>query len=294
VDERRRRAGGAVVIVGLLGLTVLGTAAPGDGRLALTVLDVGQGEALVVRSPSGRISLVDAGARFGGRFDVGERVVARFLWARGQRGVDRLVVSHAHADHVGGIGSLVRSFRIGEVWEGPAPQDDPGYLEMDHALAAASLSRRTVFRGVSALWDGVAVSVLAPPRPMRAPQEVRNADSVVLSLVLGKVRFLLTGDIGVETEAQLGAVRALVLKVPHHGSRTSSSASFVRATAPAVAIISAGASAFGHPDPEVISRYQAVGATVLRTARDGAVTVATDGSRLWVRSHRGGAERRIR
>jgi competence protein ComEC len=293
--ERLRRPGGVMVVGGLLGLTVARTAAPGDGRLSLTVLDVGQGEALVVRSPAGRYWLVDAGPHLSGRFDAGERVVAPYLFRLGLRRLDRVLVTHAHLDHCGGLPALLRGFRIGELWEGPAAFEDAVYRELDDQMSRTALTRRTVFQGVTSDWDGVEVQVLGPnPRSSRPSGSVSNDDSVVLGLRLGRVRFLLTGDVGGEAERRLGDVRSMVIKVPHHGSRSSSGVPFVRAVSPAVAVVSAGAASFGHPDAVVLSRYASAGAAVFRTDRDGAVTVSTDGSRVWVRTHLGDGERRVR
>jgi competence protein ComEC len=133
-------------------------------------------------------------------------------------------------------------------------------------------------------WDGVAVEVLGPaggPPPWRT----RNDDSVVLALDLRRVRLLLTGDIEARAEAALPEGRATVLKVAHHGSRSSSTPAFLAHVAPAVAIVSVGRqSRFGHPHPEVLERYRSLGIRLLRTDRDGTVTVVTNGTRLEVAS----------
>jgi competence protein ComEC len=274
-----------------LGLGLLLIAAPrsatGDGRLQLTVLDVGQGDALVLRSPSGRVLVVDAGGSYDGRFDVGEAVVGPYLWSQGITALDGIVATHAHPDHVGGIPALLRGFVVGRVFEGPAPRSDPTYRAFEGALTAAGASRRALVRGMSFRYDGLDVHVRGPvPRGTR-PYRARNDDSLVLELALGDVRLLLAGDVEAAGESALQLVATPVVKVPHHGSRSSSSPAFVHALSPRLALVSAGfRNRFGHPHPLVVARYQEAGARVLRTSEEGAITVSTDGRRVWVLSYR--------
>jgi competence protein ComEC len=290
--DRTRFGRGLALTAAGLALTAFAGGPAADGRLRLTVLDVGQGDALVLQSPAGRVRLVDAGGGRAGRFDLGEAVVAPFLWSAGVRRIDNLTLTHAHPDHVGGAPFLLRHFAVREVWEGPAPLDDGGYRELDGALRDAVV-RRSVSRGVHEVWDGVELAVIGP-RGGPPPRRTRNDDSVVVRLRYGVVSFLLTGDIEGRSEASLPAERVDVLKIPHHGSRSSSTPAFVDAAAPRVAIVSAGPrNPFGHPHPEVLDRYRRRGALVLRTDRDGAVTVSTDGRRLWVRAYRDGREQRV-
>jgi competence protein ComEC len=290
----RARRAFAFVAAGLAGLVWLPARVPADGRLHLTVLDVGQGDALVVRSPHGRVMVVDAGGAWEGRLDLGEAVVGPYLWTQGVLRLDRLVLTHAHPDHVGGAPFLVRSFSIGEIWEGPAPLHDPAYISLDALLRASHVARRSVVRGVHGSWDGVEIDVLGPRAPARPPWRVRNDDSVVVALCFGGVRFLLTGDMEAAAEAGLVAPPAAVLKVPHHGSRTSSTPSLLAAVSPRLGLISAGyRNRFGHPHPEVVARYRRAGVRLFQTPVDGAVTVSTDGSRIWVGTYRGGQDLRV-
>jgi competence protein ComEC len=295
VYARRFRDGMPLLLAGAIAFVFGSGRATADGRLTLTVLDVGQGDCLVVRSPRGRAWLVDAGGGFDESFDLGEAVVGPYLWSEGLRRVEGLVVTHAHPDHVGGVPFLLRSFAMGEVWEGVAPRRDRGYRAMDAALQAAGAARRTVTRGVATVWDGVGVRVLGPKPMGPPPWTTRNDDSVVLELSFGDVRLLLTGDIEEGAERRLGSSRADVLKVPHHGSKSSSSAGFIAAVAPRAAIVSAGyRNRFGHPHPTVADRIEGAGVRLYRTDRDGAVTVSTDGTRVWVRTFRDGQEELVR
>lgn len=292
---RRPRAALGMTAIGLLGL-LTGSAVPlGDGTLRLDVVDVGQGDCLVLHSPGGKVLVVDTGGAFDRPLEFGESVVGPHLWADGVRSIDRLILTHAHPDHVGAVPFLLRSFRVGDVWEGPAPSDDPIYARLDEGLRDARVPRRTVLGGLSAAWEGVRLDVLwpGPPRPRR--RRTRNDDSVVVRVAMGRVAFLLTGDLEASGEAHVAGAAADVLKVPHHGSRTSSTPDFIRRVGPRVAVVSVGFhSSFGHPHAEVLERYARAGALLFRTDLDGTVRFATDGRRLWVATARTGLTERLR
>jgi competence protein ComEC len=268
-------------------------AARGDGRLHVTFLDVGQGDSAFVVFPGGSTLLVDAGGlSASSSFDIGDRVVAPVVRDAGFRRIDCLVLTHGDPDHIGGAESIVREFRPREVWEGiPVPRSAP--LTALRVAAQASGARwANVYRGDRVTIDGVDVIARHPERADWERQKVRNDDSLVLELRWGEVSVLLTGDIGRAVEGGIATdippARRRVIKIPHHGSLTSSTPAFLAALRPAIAVASAGrANHFGHPVPEILDRYRAVGAEIFRTDRDGAVTVATDGYSINVQTFTG-------
>jgi competence protein ComEC len=267
-------------------------AAAGDGRLHATFIDVGQGDAAFVRFPRGKTLLVDAGGLVGGGFDMGDRVVAPILRAAGVRRLDILALTHGDPDHIGGGRSILREFRPKQVWEGvPVPSFPPlrALREDADAVAAAWISVKS---GDRSSLDEVEVVVWRPEVAEWERQKVRNDDSIVMELRWKGVSILLTGDIGKPVERPLAGLMPSaplrVVKVPHHGSLTSSTAEFVRAVAPRVAVFSVGRSnRFGHPAPDVVERYREAGAEIFRTDRDGAVSLETDGRTLAISTFSG-------
>jgi competence protein ComEC len=255
-----------------------------DGRLHVTFIDVGQGDAALVQFPRGAVLLVDAGGLpGGGSFDVGDRVVAPVLRDAGVRRLDTIALTHGDVDHVGGAAAAIVEFRPWEVWEGvPVPRSP--MLQAVHVAAMAVHSQSRIVQTADATTvDDVSVIVRHPRPPDWERQDPRNDDSMVLELLWRDVSIVLTGDIGAVVEAEIASQfqpqPLRVLKVPHHGSLTSSSSAFLRALNPRVAVISVGRSNhFGHPAPAVLRRYEEIGAEVFRTDRDGAVSVDTDGS----------------
>jgi len=266
-------------------------AARGDGRLHASFLDVGQGDAAFIRLPQGSTLLLDAGGLVGAStFDIGDRVVAPVLRAAGVRRLDYLVLTHGDPDHIGGAGAIVEEFRPRHVWEGiPVPRFEP--LKVLHAAAdARGLPWTNVTAGDHLRIDEVTIAVLHPSPPDWERQKVRNDDSIVVELRWRDVSFILTGDIGKAVERDLvPAIRAAplrILKVPHHGSLTSSTPEFIRALRPRIAVFSAGRSNhFGHPAVDVLDRYEQVGTQILRTDRDGEIDVSTDGHSLNVHTY---------
>lgn len=264
----------------------------GDGRLHATYIDVGQGDAIFVTFPRGSTLLVDAGGLgFGSSFDIGDRVVAPVIRHAGFRRIDRLALTHGDPDHIGGALAILREFRPREIWEGvPVPRFAP--LDALRSVAASFGARwANVYEGSAITIDGVEVISRHPPPPDWERRKVRNDDSLVLELRWRDVSILLTGDVGHDAELMLPMDRPLplrVVKIPHHGSLSSSSRTFVERWRPQLAIVSAGRSNhFGHPATDVLQRYDDVGATVFRTDRDGAVQLDTDGISVTVSSFTG-------
>ena len=259
----------------------------GAAWLRVVALDVGQGDATLVRFPDGRTWLVDAGGTLAGsRFDIGARIVAPALRAQGVRALDALLLTHADADHVGGAAGLIPLIPPAQVWEGVPVAGLPVLDVVRRAAATAGAEWGAVAAGRQARVAGVDVRVLHPPVPDWERRRPRNDDSVVLELRLGAVSLILPGDVGPAVEATLAdalAPSALrVLKAAHHGSRTSSTAAFLDAVQPAIVLASAGrANRHGHPDPAVVARVRERGAALYRTDRDGAIAVDTDGR--WLR-----------
>jgi competence protein ComEC len=260
-----RYAGGVALPALVLGLA-LGAwpvVRPPDGRLRVIVLDVGQGDAIVIETPEGPTLLVDAGGGGPWRLDAGERVVAPVLWNRGTLRLGAAVTTHDDQDHAGGMRAVRALFRIGETWN----------AEM--------------LRAGSRAVGGARLTGLPGAGVASVPRSSRNDDALALRIDYGLVSFLLASDITAATEASLldagTPLRATVLKVAHHGSRGSSTPEFLRAVSPRVAVISVGArNPYGHPSPEALSRLDAVDAAVYRTDRDGAVIFETDGRSLTV------------
>ena len=285
----RRRSAAIVLALTSIGI-IVGTGGPiGDGRLCLTVLDVGAGDSLILRSPLGHVVVVDTGgSRDSTGPDIGETVVAPYLWWLGAQALDVLALTHAHRDHVGGAPFLTRHFRVGEVWTRPAEQHGSSGLpeELIPLPDVPPSRRRAVARGFRRLWDGVEIEVLWPPLTLPPGDWSENDRSLVLRLRLGDVRFLLTGDAGSAVESCLSPGGVDVLKVGHHGSRFSSSDEFLDEAHPRVAIFSTGGELA--PRPEVLARYRAHVGLMLRTDSCGAVMAATDGKRLWAGPADGG------
>lgn len=274
------------------------------GTLRVTFIDVGQGDATLIEFPQGKTMLVDGGS--GGFFNTGKIAVAPYLQERQIRQINYLVGTHPQMDHMGGLAHIVRKFNIGEVWTNGITRELPFYLEFSNALKQKGLSpRKRTGSDRSIEIDGCVIDFLNPSRETDPNEKSFNNDSVVLRLScpsLGKegISFLLTGDIELKGEAALlesgMPLKSTFLKVPHHGSRTSSGSAFISTVSPQVALFSVGShNSYRHPHPEVLAAYEALGIKVYRTDRDGALIVeaASREGELRIKSYRESAVEKV-
>ena len=261
-------------------------------NLRVTFLSVGEGDAAVVRFPGGPVMLIDGGGSFFGTFDPGERIVAPFLWANKIMHVDWVAVSHPDRDHFGGLVFLVANFSPKEFWTSGLGNPDASYARLLEAVAASRA--RNVVCGSTLppqMIGGVEVRCLWPTP---GTDEIKdNNQSMVMRLRYRGVTIVFTGDIEAKGERELlrtgPELRAAILKVPHHGSKTSSSAALIAAVNPRIAVISLGYyNRFHFPSAAVIERYRKAGAAVLRTDESGAVDANIGRHGIRVRTWRGG------
>jgi len=269
---------------------------PDEGSdLALHFLDVGQGDALAIRTPGGHWLLVDAGP-LGPTSDAGRSVVVPFLRRHGVRRLDAIIVSHAHADHLGGVPSVLDRFAAGEVMEPAVPTAEPLYAEFLGQLDGSGTPWIGVRRGDAFTLDGVEVRVMHPDPAWSEWGLDLNESSVVVALAYRDFRAVLAGDAGFPAESALaGRVgRVDLLKVGHHGSRGATGARWLEELRPQAAVISVGdGNRYGHPAREALARLAAAGVQVFRTDRDGTVDIRTDGSTMTIRTRHGAVTRTV-
>ena len=264
---------------------------PARRGIELHMLDVGQGDALALRTTRGNWILFDAG-RAWHTGDAGRAVIIPYLARRGGK-LAAFVLSHPHNDHVGGASTILRALR-------PRTFHDPGFVAPTGSYADALASAITagtrwdrVRPGDSLVVDGVVVNFLAPDSAWASALTDPNEASTIARVRFGAVRFLLVGDAEKELEQWLVAnagidLRADILKVAHHGSSTSTTERFLNAARPRVALISVGKdNSYRHPSPAVVERLERSGAAVYRTDEQGTVVVSTDGKRVRVRARDG-------
>jgi competence protein ComEC len=257
-------------------------------NLKLTFIDVGQGESILVEFPGRKKMLIDGGGQPEGTFDTGERVVSPFLWEKGIKKIDYLVLTHAHPDHLNGLKAVARNFKIGEYWETFSPLENDSYAEFKRLLSS-SVSRKRLFRGHSHHERKVRIEVLHPEQGEPYVYTINNDQSLVLRLSYGQISFLLPGDIEIDAEKKIlessGQIKSQVLKSPHHGSHSSSSEAFLDKVSPEIIVISVGEhNRYGLPNQDILERYKKIGAKVYRTDVQGAVEVSSDGQTIFIRT----------
>lgn len=258
------------------------------GKFNITFLDVGQGDATLIEFPSGKTMLIDAGAS-SPYFDTGGVVITSFLRSKGIKKLDIVVLTHIDPDHTGGLKTIIKNFSIGEIWDNIAFNSTSE--KSIQLFNGRKSSIRHVAEGDSFQIDGVVVRILNPPDyKMSEERELSENDrSIVLHIKYKNFSALLTGDIGIKAEEIILSsgleIKSRVLKIPHHGSKYSSTPEFIKAVSPEFAIISSGRfNLFGHPSKEVVNKLQTQGIGIFRIDKEGAVIVSSDGNRYDISS----------
>jgi len=254
-------------------------------ELTITMIDVGQGDAIYVVYPDGYTMLIDGGP-YSPTFDSGTRIIVPFLRANGKPRIDTIIVTHPHTDHYGGFPAVLDEVEVGEIITGDGTPDSPYYRFWQRTIEKHQVPVRSVSAGDSLWGNGHFRGVFLHPTPAfkgNPPPYGPNNASLVLKLIHGEFSILLTGDVEEEAEHRLVAsrpdLRSTVIKAPHHGSNTSSITELVEMVQPRAVLISVGLrNHFNHPSPVVLERYKAAGADVYRTDERGAIILRSDGA----------------
>lgn len=254
--------------------------------LVVEAIDVGQGDSILLITPSGHTLLVDGGGFGGGPrtpsqdFDIGEEVVSEVLWSRGIRHLDAVALTHGHSDHMGGLPAVLRNFHPSEFWVGNNPRS-PAYVSLLDEAAQLHIPIRSMGEGDAFAFGDTRVAVLAPITGYEPGVEATNNDSLVLHVAYGATSVLLEGDAEAPVEEAMLAepgLESTLLKVGHHGSLTSTRPEFLRRVAPQWAVISCGLhNRYHHPREEVLEELQDSHVQTLRTDIHGAVCFRLNG-----------------
>ncbi len=262
---------------------------PGQ-RMLVSFPDVGQGDCALIELPGGQTVLIDGGGTRDNRFDIGRRILAPWLWNKGIRRLDLVIMSHPHPDHMNGLIAILKKFEVAAVWESGLDTNLPGYGEFRAVMQDRKIRHRLVSADDPPMMLGEAmISVLHPRRGVetldRQAFAAENNRSLVVQIRSEGTNLLFTGDIGIKMERNImESIKGLkigLIKVPHHGSKSSSSEDFVSQTQPEVAVMTVGrGNQYHHPSDEVVARYERIGAQICRTDLDGAVTIAVNKGRF--------------
>jgi competence protein ComEC len=260
-------------------------------NLKVTFIDVGQGDSILVEFPGHKKMLIDGGGFPEETFDVGERVVSPFLWRKGIKKIDYLVLTHAHPDHLSGLKAIAQNFKIKDFWESAVPLNDEKYKKFKSLLSRLTRQKRLT-RGFSWQEGAARIEGLHPQNLISEEGNIDNDHSLVLRLSYGQTSFLFPGDIGSKAERQIldnsQDIESQVLKSAHHGSNSSSSMAFLEKVAPRIVVISVGeGNMYGFPNRDVLERCQKVESKIFRTDLHGAIEVSSNGQRIFIRTASG-------
>ena len=261
--------------------------------LRLTFIDVGHGDSILIEFPKGEKMLMDGGGLHEDRFDIGKRVIAPLLWKKKIRRIDTLVLTHPDPDHLKGLIFIASQFSIGRFWDNGYQTESESYLQLKKILGERKIKTQSLDEETPPqMINGVEISILNPSAWKTTQNKVQNLRDLNNSSLVMKFRFrdisvLLAGDIEKEAEERIlrkgYPLRADILKIPHHGSSSSSSPPFLERVKPVYAILSVGERNIGRlPHPEVLKRYLQLGSKIFRTDKHGAITVTTDGENIKV------------
>jgi competence protein ComEC len=264
-------------------------------NLIMTFIDVGQGDSILLELPKGKKMLIDGGGLHEDRFDIGKNVIAPFLWKKKIHKLDYLVLTHPDPDHLKGLNFIASHFSIGQFWESGLRSDSQFYFRLEETLLKKKVGRFSLNEKTPPqIINGAQISFLNPPGMVEPHRVGRNTSffnnqSLVIKLKFKNIEVLLPGDIEKEIEYRLMregySLRADILKIPHHGSASSSTPLFLERVKPTYAVLSVGERNIGRlPHPEVIKRYQELGTKIYRTDEDGAITIITDGEEIEIKT----------
>jgi competence protein ComEC len=264
--------------------------------MEVSVLDVGQGDSIFIVSPGGKTLLIDGGGAFGGfagqnnhGIDPGEEAVSPYLWSRGFQKLDVIALTHAHQDHLGGLTAILENFQVGQLWIG-REINSAALTRIEQLATSRKIPIAHETRAKTFAWDAMQGRFFWPDAsPATSAAAPKNDDSLVLKLQFEDRSVLLPGDAEKEAEREIlseedqNDLRAQILKIGHHGSKNSTTAEFLAAVKPRLAVISVGEdNPYGHPNAELLERLATAGVRVLRTDHDGAVHILMDRNSLEV------------
>jgi len=264
-------------------------------NVTITFLDVGHGDSILIELPKGKTMLIDGGGLYEDQFDIGKNVVAPFLWKKKIHRIDTLVLTHPDPDHFKGLNFIASQFSIGQFWDGGLQSDSESYFRLKDILSEKKTERLTLTEKTPPQSiKGVELSFFNPPAldEIQKPKKISsfiNNSSLVIKLRFKNVSFLFPGDIEKEAEERMlrkdYPLKVDVIKIPHHGSLSSSTPLFLEKVKPAYAILSVGERNLGRlPHPEVLRRYSELGSRIFRTDRHGAITMITDGEKIEIKT----------